>query len=148
MPKLRVAYVSLFVLVACGGSGDTGSTSGDDSAVGDDTLVTSDTEGRDTTSGSDTASGTDTTGTDTIGIDTAKGDTVATDAPSDTAIGPYPAGPYSANEGDTITNLAWIGYVNDAADAVADTKPYVDYSLDDARRTGRKYLLLHVSDFA
>lgn len=141
MRKLRLALVSSLFVAACGGSGDPSTSNGEDSSTSADG-----TSSDDTASGTDTPSGTD---TDVPG-DTAGGTdtTTPSDASGDTALGPYPAGPYGAKEGDTITNLQWIGYVNDAADSVADTKPYVNYSLDDARRTGRKYLLLHVSDFA
>ena len=61
--------------------------------------------------------------------------------------GPYPPGPYGNREGDRITNLEWIGYVNDAADAVSTTKPYVAYSMDAARKSGKRYALIHVSEF-
>lgn len=40
-----------------------------------------------------------------------------------------------------------MGYVVPAADVVATTEPYGAYSLDDARKSGRAYLLLHVSDY-
>jgi hypothetical protein len=59
---------------------------------------------------------------------------------------PYPSGPYGITAGDVITNLQWIGYVDDAADAVASTKPYVSYSLDDARKSGKKYAMVNLAE--
>src|SRR5262249_12548066 len=49
------------------------------------------------------------------------------DAPADmgTAFGPYPAGPYGNAVGSVMSNFQWEGYVNDLADAISNTKPYV-----------------------
>ena len=104
-------------------------------------------------------------GTDSVAADTvaeASADTSASsDGPVDAILpgdatgegGPdvvsstYPSGPYGSAEGKVIPNLAWKGYIDPSADVVATTEPYASYSMDDARRSGRKYLLLHVSDF-
>lgn len=54
-------------------------------------------------------------------------------------------------EGCVIPNLKWMGYVDNAGDAVATTKPYVAYSLldlyNDARASGRKYAMINVAEF-
>ena len=68
-----------------------------------------------------------------------------TDAPIN--YGPYPAGPYGNNVGDTIANLAWEGYVNVAAQVSSDTLPYVDYSTDEMRKSGKPFGLIHISAF-
>jgi hypothetical protein len=63
-------------------------------------------------------------------------------------IGPYPAGPYGTAKGDVIADLSWEGYVNDAADAVATTRPYGPYSLDALRHSGRRYALVNLAETA
>ncbi|MBK7581945.1 MAG: hypothetical protein IPI67_17275 [Myxococcales bacterium] len=68
-----------------------------------------------------------------------------TDAPIN--YGPYPAGPYGNNVGDTIANLAWEGYLNVAAQVSSDTLPYVDYSTDEMRKSGKPFGLIHISAF-
>jgi hypothetical protein len=63
-------------------------------------------------------------------------------------IGPYPGEPYGNAVGDTLTNLQLQGYLNEEADAISNTKPFVDsYSLEDIRATGAGYALVHVSEF-
>jgi hypothetical protein len=53
--------------------------------------------------------------------------------------------------GCVIPNLSWMGYVDDAADALATTKPYVSYSLldayNDAKVSGKKYLMINIAEF-
>lgn len=142
--RFIVASVLAAVATSCGSSGDAGSS--DDAAAGSDTR-NDDTAPSDTFAGGDSTTPLDTATTDTavsdgVGTDTATGD-VGTDA----TLGPYPSGPYGKNAGDVIANLHWQGYANDAADAVVSTKPYGAYSMDDARRSGRRYALLHVSEF-
>ncbi len=64
------------------------------------------------------------------------------------SLGPYPAGPYGNDVGAVLTDLKLQGYVDDKADAIANTKPFVDsYSLEDVRASGAKYALVHVSEF-
>jgi hypothetical protein len=63
------------------------------------------------------------------------------------SAGSYPAGPYGNTVGDTIAPLVWEGYVDDLADAVATSKPYGTYSMDQLRLSGKAYALVHVSDF-
>jgi len=55
----------------------------------------------------------------------------------------YPAGPYGADVGETIPNLLWLGFPNDDAGRLASAAPYTSYSLDNARRSGKRYALLH-----
>jgi hypothetical protein len=64
------------------------------------------------------------------------------------SIGPYPDGPYGNEVGQTLTNLQLQGYLNEEADAISNTKPFLDsYSLEDLRATGANYALVHVSEF-
>ena len=132
---------------ACGSTSDTaGST---DDAAGTDTLHEGDALASDTLVAGDSTPPPDTAGTDATRSDTAGTDTAGTDTATgtDAALGPYPAGPYGGKEGDTVANLQWEGYQDDAADVVASTKPYGKYSMDAARRSGRRYALLHVAEF-
>jgi hypothetical protein len=128
-------------ILACGGSDAGGGPSTDD--VGSDG-ASSDTGSpvADTSSG-DAVVDSVTPGDSVTPIDTS----TTSDATSDAALGPYPAGPYGSKEGDVIANLSWMGYENDAADVVSNTKPYAPYSMDAVRRSGRSYALVHVSDF-
>ncbi|HEY8091054.1 MAG TPA: hypothetical protein VIF09_24495 [Polyangiaceae bacterium] len=64
----------------------------------------------------------------------------------DAGFGAYPAGPYGTAVGDTIQDMKWIGYVDDAASAVATTLPYVSYSLDDARKSGKHYAMINLAE--
>jgi hypothetical protein len=64
------------------------------------------------------------------------------------AGGAYPAAPYGNKVGDVIPLLVWEGYANDTADAISTTKPFGAYSMDDLRRLGRPYLMVHVSEFS
>jgi hypothetical protein len=62
-------------------------------------------------------------------------------------LGAYPAGPYGRNIGNTFPNLAWQGYVNDTAVGLASAQPFVGYTMDDVRRSGKGYAIVHVSEF-
>ncbi len=55
----------------------------------------------------------------------------------------YPAGPYGADVGEVIPNLLWLGFANEDTSRLASAAPYAAYSLDDARRSGKRYALLH-----
>jgi hypothetical protein len=71
-------------------------------------------------------------------------------APADARpnLGPYPSEPYGNAVGDTLANLKLQGYLNEEADAISNTKPFVDsYSLEDVRATGASHALVHVSEF-
>src|SRR5688500_2960768 len=67
---------------------------------------------------------------------------------ADAAVAPsaYPSGPYGVAVGAVIANLSWVGYVSPAADAIATTKPYGAYSLDDARRSGKRYAMINLAE--
>jgi hypothetical protein len=68
---------------------------------------------------------------------------------ADLARGPtYPAGPYGNAVGSTIAPLMWEGYDDPAADAIATSKPYGTYSMNDLRLSGRKWGIVHVSSFS
>src|SRR6476469_519021 len=51
----------------------------------------------------------------------------------------YPAGPYGNKVGNVIPNLSWIGYDDPLADALASSKPYAAYTMNDLRLSGSKY---------
>jgi hypothetical protein len=61
--------------------------------------------------------------------------------------GGYPAGPYGNTAGATIPPLVWEGYNDPLADAVATTKTYGGYTMDDLRKSGRAFGMVHLSDF-
>jgi hypothetical protein len=61
-------------------------------------------------------------------------------------VGAYPSGPYGTTVGAVIANMTWTGYVDDAADALATTKTYGTYSLDDARKSGRRYAMINLAE--
>ena len=68
--------------------------------------------------------------------------------PPDLARSPtYPAGPYGNTVGAIIPPLVWEGYADPLADAIATTKPYGTYSMNDLRLGGRKWGIVHVSSF-
>lgn len=67
--------------------------------------------------------------------------------PPDLAPLPYPPGPYGNAVGATLPPLLWEGFVDEAADAVATTRPYVAYSMLNLHRSGRAYGLVHVAEF-
>jgi hypothetical protein len=46
-----------------------------------------------------------------------------------------------------LPNTTWIGYADPAADALATTKPYANYSLDDARKSGHRWAMINVAEF-
>jgi hypothetical protein len=60
--------------------------------------------------------------------------------------GPYPGGPYGVTVDTVIADRSWIGYADDAADAIATTKPYAAYTLDDARRSGKHYAMVNLAE--
>ena len=60
----------------------------------------------------------------------------------------YPAGPYGNAVGDTIAPLVWEGYADPLANTLASTEPYGAYSMDDLRRSGVPFGVVHVSEFS
>ncbi len=67
-------------------------------------------------------------------------------APGDLASA-YPAGPYGNSVGEVFPLLPWEGYLDENTDAVATTKPYGPWGSDALRKSGRRYALIHISDF-
>ena len=67
--------------------------------------------------------------------------------PADLAtLAAYPPGPYGTVVGSVIPNLAWVGYADEAGDAVATTKPYAAYAMLDLHRGGRPYGFVHIAE--
>jgi hypothetical protein len=68
---------------------------------------------------------------------------------------PYPSGPYctAAGTGGSLTppcvlpNMTWIGYDNEAATAPSATLPYVTYSLDQARKSGKRWAMINLAEY-
>ena len=133
MSAHRSVIAACALLLACGGSDEPTSTAKDTGSAGTDTDVVLD-------SGDDTGVATDTG----VGTDTGTAPDVGGDA--DPWGAGYPAGPYGINAGQVLAGLDWEGYVNDKADAVSTTKPFVPTSLDKLRRKGN-YGILHVAEF-
>jgi hypothetical protein len=65
----------------------------------------------------------------------------------DLMMTPYPAGPYGNTVGATIPPLVWEGYADPLADAIATSKPYGTYTMNDLRTSGRPYAAVHVAEF-
>ena len=146
-----------------GGTSSSGSSSGSASGSGSSSGSTS---GGGSSSGSGSTSG----GSSGSGGGTASGSGSGSSGGADggappsgdggVATFPYPSGPYCANAGSggamatgcMIPNLSWNGYVDDTADALATTKPYVAYSLLDvynaAKVSGKKYLMINIAEFS
>jgi hypothetical protein len=130
----RALLFATTLLVACS-SGSSGSPAEGSDANDQDSAVTLD-EGLpfdSTTPTDDTTATTDTT--------------TGSDTPDEVALGPYPAGPYGNVVGATFPNLQWQGYVDDAADVIATSETFGDYSMDAVRRSGKAYAFVHVSEF-
>jgi hypothetical protein len=83
---------------------------------------------------------TNTPPSDLAGVDLAGADLVVG--------GSYPAGPYGNTVGATIPPLVWEGYNDPLANAVATMKTYGPYTMDDLRKSGLAFGMIHVSDFA
>jgi hypothetical protein len=64
------------------------------------------------------------------------------------SVGPYPAGPYGVAVGQTFPDIQLQGYVNDTAVGIANTKPFTNlYTMGDLRVSGKRYALIHNSEF-
>jgi len=115
------------------GSGGTGSSGTGSSGTGSSGAGSSGTGSSSTSSGAAQSSG----GTDAA------------------AVGPYPSGPYCAAAGTNgtlpvgcvVPNMTWMGYEDDAANVVATTEPYATYTLQDARQSGKRYLMINLAEF-
>ena len=101
----------------------------------------------DSSSQGDSAAATDEGTTDTNVDETTPPDDGAITDATDDALGDYPPAPYGNVVGATFPNLQWQGYVDDAADEIATSEPFGDYSMDAVRRSGKAYAFVHVSDF-
>ena len=68
-------------------------------------------------------------------------------APADMALAAaYPPGPYGSAVGNVFPPLAWMGYRDDAADAVATGKAYGPYAALDLHQSGRPYGMVHIAE--
>lgn len=138
-----------------GGASDTDASSsgGPSSSGGSSGAGSSGVPGSSGSSGAGGSSGTSSGGLSAGGFSSGspggEGGTASFDA------GAYPAGPYCANAGSggalpvgcVVPNMTWIGYDDSAADALATTKPYATYTLDDARRSGKRWAMINVAEF-
>ncbi|MBL8679769.1 MAG: hypothetical protein JNK05_11415 [Myxococcales bacterium] len=83
------------------------------------------------------------------GVATDSGTTADTgaDRPAvpDANVGPYPAGPYGNMEGQTLEDLQLQGYVNTDGTSPSTMLPFGPTSMQDLRRTGRRYALVHTA---
>jgi hypothetical protein len=69
--------------------------------------------------------------------------------------GPYPSGPYCQPAGSgghldagcVLPDTTWIGYAAPTGTVAASTAPYASFSLDDARKLGRRYAMINVAEF-
>jgi len=43
--------------------------------------------------------------------------------------------------------MSWIGYDDEAANEVATKEPYAVYTLDDARKSGKRYAMINLAEF-
>jgi hypothetical protein len=43
--------------------------------------------------------------------------------------------------------MSWIGYEDDSGSVVATMNPYAAYTLDDARKSGKRYAMINVAEF-
>jgi hypothetical protein len=73
--------------------------------------------------------------------------------PGDAAQSAYPPGPYGNAVGDTIPPLVWEGYVDEAADVLATTEPFIPYSMNALRLSAQsgqsapRLAIVHVAEF-
>jgi hypothetical protein len=86
---------------------------------------------------------------DVMTADAATDRTAVTDAAPDmlAMVGPYPAGPYGRAMGNVLANLEWEGYVNLDGAVVSSMLTYGPTSMQAIRETGRRYGLVHLSEF-
>ncbi|MEZ4408582.1 MAG: hypothetical protein R3A52_19215 [Polyangiales bacterium] len=62
-------------------------------------------------------------------------------------VGPYPEGPYGNAVGNVLQGLEWEGFDNPTGEGVSNTRPYGPLSMQDVRARGRRYAIVHVSEF-
>ncbi len=63
------------------------------------------------------------------------------------SVGPYPEGPYGNAMGSVLQGLEWVGFDNPAGEGVSTARGYGPLSLQDVRARGRRYAIVHVSEF-
>jgi hypothetical protein len=132
----RAAVASAFLVAGCGSSSNPSSSTGGSAGVGGSG-----------TGGSAGAGGAGTGGSGAGGSAGTAGAGGSAGSAACTPAANYPAGPYGEAVGDTIADWHWKGYVNETAQGLANTHPYVnDYSMDDLRKSGRGYALVHLSE--
>jgi hypothetical protein len=125
--------------------GDTGSSSG--SAGGSGSSSGSSGGGGSSSSGSSSGGGSSSSsGSSSGGSSGSSSGSSSSGGDAGSSFGSYPSGPYGTTTGAIIANMTWIGYADDAADAIATTKPYASYSLDDARTSGNHYAMINLGE--
>jgi hypothetical protein len=137
-----------------GGSGDDGSAgaSGSGSGAGASSSGTTSSSGTGSSGAQSSSSGTSGGGSGSSGSSSSSG---SSGSDASTSYGPYPSGPYCQPAGSlghlsagcVLPNTTWIGYADPKADAVATTKPFANYSLDDARKSGHRWAMINVAEF-
>jgi hypothetical protein len=141
-----------------GSSGSSGS--GDDasgSSGGTSGASSSSTSGGTSSSGGSTSGGSSSSGTSSSGSGTSSGGSSTSSSSGGGSIdaGPYPAGPYCQPAGSggnlpagcVLPNATWIGYSDPTGTVQASTAPYANYTLEDARNTGKRYAMINVAEF-
>ncbi len=128
-----------------GSSSGGGSTSSSGSSGSGGSTSSSGSTGSSGLTSGGTSSGSGSGSTSSSGASSSGGGTDGGDDAS-SLMGPYPSGPYGTTKGSVIANMTWIGYRDDAADALATTKPYATYSLDDARKTGLHWAMINLAE--
>jgi hypothetical protein len=121
-----------------GGASDDGGPGGSSSSSGS----SNGSSGGPSSSSSSSSSGSGSSGTD-----------------GSTTTASYPSGPYCTAAGSSghlpvgcvLPNTSWIGYDDEAANALATTEPYAAYSLGtafaDAQKSGKRYAMLNLAEF-
>lgn len=124
---MRRLFAFVFGLAACGAP-----SSPPPSVPSPDAALAADAVGADAVHASDAAPAEDVT---------------SQDAPPDASPPGYPAGPYGSAVGQTVADLAWEGYVNEAHELVSTSLPYGPTSMSAVRATGAPFALVHLSGF-
>jgi hypothetical protein len=165
--------VTSFVSTGCSGSGSSGGSIGGGSSGGNTSSGGSSNAGGSNSGGGGTnsssgasasgsggsgssgggSSGSGSSGGASASSSGSGGSSSGTDAAA--VSGPYPSGPYCAAAGSNgtlpvgcvVPNMSWIGYDNETANELSTMEPYATYTLDDARRSGKRYAMINVAEF-